>query len=93
MFQKSALLDCLSHSQVASLAPLPGVLPDSPEQARRLATSLAESIRAAVGGFNWFGNLHVGGFELVHATKDGIRQLARDPRVATVEPNYYLHKG
>jgi hypothetical protein len=89
-FEKPALLKCLSSAQVHSLQPLPGVLPLSREDDRRLAIALAQSIGATVKEFVWFDPPPA--FLIQHATNQGVRRLARDPRVRNVEPNFYVHE-
>jgi hypothetical protein len=90
-FEKPELLKCLSSAQVRSLQPLPGVLPFSREDDRRLAIALAQSIGATVKDFVWF-DTSPPAFLIQHATNQGVRRLARDPRVRNVGPNLYVHE-
>jgi hypothetical protein len=85
-FKSPRQLSAIPRSQLASLTVLPGVLPDSETNLRRLANALTQRIGATVQGIAWSPDQP--SIWIEKASNDAIVNiLAKDPRIESIGAN------
>lgn len=84
IFRSPTALTCISNTELKSLRVLPGVIPDSKANSRRLAQALAQSVAAKLISVSDVG---LPDHFLIVTSDRTIRTLAHDPRIASIEAN------